>query len=653
LEKKKLTEKNILIYFIIIISIFLYFFLMYQTLKPNILTWWSDEYEYVSQARNFALFSKLETSFYSARAVLYGNFPSFGYHPILYSFLMGLFLKIFNAVPKTTFAFNYMLTFLTLLIVYFYSKERIEKKETIYPPILVATFPVFIIYTNTQSPEIFFICIVSLVYYIFFKNSFKFNISHFTLLVLLAMVSCQRYTYFILSGAILIFIYYRWLKDKKIIYFLSSIIFFTGFYYLLYRLFVSKLQFYPTAFGESTYFHIKYYGISSLASKETWALFYHYIIQNIIKFIHIFINPASDYFIFHWLFFGIIFINIFLLFKTKERTLKKELSLILIPEFILIIACITSYPPGDLEHFSHLRPLFGFLPLNLFYLIIFIKKLKLKIKIVFLSVFISLLLISSFYAYKPFYTKKIENSSHSYAQNIKIMSDTIEKYRYKDHLTIAGIDDIEAPLRDCVVFGNNGDKFIRTNQFPLTEEEINPFMEKVNIDMWLIKNDNCSIKNRLNKWPFSYDIKNDDIFWKLFIKEDAYPMELFYETDIDKFTDEWRPLNQCRLIIVKNQIVVNASGEDSYFENMHIFDFNENLNYYLKITLISPEDSYLQIYYRKDDPAYREQNSSKLLTVKGENTFITKISENMIRIDPGTVEGIYIIKDIRIYSSEY
>ena len=92
--KKQSLTKTILIILAIIVITLTYFTLMYIVFKPNVLTWWSDEYEYISQARNFALFSKLETSFYSAKAVLYGNFPSFGYHPILYSFLAGLFLKV-------------------------------------------------------------------------------------------------------------------------------------------------------------------------------------------------------------------------------------------------------------------------------------------------------------------------------------------------------------------------------------------------------------------------------------------------------------------------------------------------------------------------------------------------------------------------------
>ncbi len=178
-------------------------------------------------------------------------------------------------------------------------------------------------------------------------------------------------------------------------------------------------------------------------------------------------------------------------------------------------------------------------------------------------------------------------------------------------------------------------------------------MEKVDIDMWLIKNDNYSIKHRLSKWPFSYNIKDDDPSWQLFITEDAYPMKLIYKNGIDKFLDEWRPLNNCNLAVVNNKMIVDASGDDPYFENINVFNFNENLNYYLKITIISPIDSSLQIFYRKEDPTYSEQKSSKILTVKGENTFITRIHGNMIRIDPGTTGGKYIIKDIRIYSSEY
>ena len=108
-EYNKKVLLKILIILSILVFLAIYFFLLFKLFKPNFLTWWSDEYEYVSTARNFALFNKLETSFYTAKAVLYGNFPSFGYHSALFSFLMGLFLKIFGANPKTTFIFNYLL----------------------------------------------------------------------------------------------------------------------------------------------------------------------------------------------------------------------------------------------------------------------------------------------------------------------------------------------------------------------------------------------------------------------------------------------------------------------------------------------------------------------------------------------------------------
>ena len=165
----------------------------------------------------------------------------------------------------------------------------------------------------------------------------------------------------------------------------------------------------------------------------------------------------------------------------------------------MIFIGITAYVTTDLDNFTHLRLSLGFLPLNLFYIFIFIKKIKIKARIVFLSIFIPFLLVSSFYTCKPFYFRKIESSNFLDRQNIELISNTIDNYRFKDNLVIAGIDDEEVSLRNYIVFGDSGDKFIRTNQIPLIEEEIYPFMEKVDIDMWLIKNDNYSLKHRITK----------------------------------------------------------------------------------------------------------------------------------------------------------
>ena len=157
----KLSLRNkVLISFLVLVVLLTYFFINFYIFKPNVLTWFSDEYEYVSQARNYALFSNLETSFYSAKAALEGNFPSLGYHPILFSFLMGLLLKLFKASPNTIFVFNYLLALATVIIMFFYSRQRLKVKEIVYPVLILALFPIFVLYMNIQSPELFFICLV-------------------------------------------------------------------------------------------------------------------------------------------------------------------------------------------------------------------------------------------------------------------------------------------------------------------------------------------------------------------------------------------------------------------------------------------------------------------------------------------------------------
>lgn len=650
--KKYISRKNILITIFFLILIALYFFLMYKILKPNILTWWSDEYEYVSQARNFALFSKLEASFYSAKAALYGKFPSFGYHPILFSFLMGLFLKIFKGNPNATFTFNYFLSFLILITMYFYSKQRIEKRLSIYPILLVALFPIMLIYSNTQATEVFFMLLVPLIYLIFYKNQLKFNPQHFIILLLLSIISCQRFTYLIIAVTLLPYIYFNWLKNKKVFYFLSSVTFFISSYLLLFYIFNSDTQLYLAEEKIHVLQYFKYYGIPTLLNKESWIFFYQHVLENLNNLSNFFLNISSNYFLFHWLLFGIIFFNLFLLFKTKDKILKKELALFLIPQCLLLIAGATLHVTKDLGNFSHLRPAFGFIPLNLFYLFILIKKLKFKIRNIFLVFFVPIFILSSFFTIKPFYLKKIEACSNQNVTNIQSITSAMEKYSYKKDLIISGIDDIEMPIRNYIVYSNSGDKFVRTNQFQLTNDELKKYMDKIDTDIWITKNNDPFIINQLHKWPFRYNI-NGNKDWVLFITRDAFPMIPLYRFDSENFQNFWEPLNNCEFIIENNEIIINAFGNDPYFESIIPFDFNDSTNYYIEVKLISPEPSYLQIFNRYENSNYNEGNSSKLLTIKGGNYFITKLTGNIIRIDPGTMKGIYIIKEISIYCSKY
>jgi len=655
---EKSSQRKILTIISILIIIIVYFTLMFINFKPNVLTWWSDEYEYVSEARNFALFSKLETSFYSAKAVLYRNYPSLGYHPILYSFLMGLFLKIFRAAPWSTFLFNYILALLTILVMYLYTKERLEKKYIPYPLILIALFPLIVIYTNTQSPEVFFFFLISLIYYIYFKNKDKFNIVHFIILFLMAIAACQRFTYLILF-ILLIFSYYNWWKNRKILWIISSFLFYISCSYLLYRAFGSNTQLYPAIHEGSIYFHLKNYGIKNLFSKETFLLFLKYISLNLKKLIYLFSNPSSNYFLLHWLMLVIIVLNIVLFFKIKNKNLKKELSMILIPEIILIIATIMTYPLTDLEHFSHLRPFLGFIPLNLLFLFILLGRPKTKLRIVYLTVFILFILASSYFVYRPFYLKKIENDNLIIKNKVNNIENMLEKYRYKDSLTIAGIDDLEYPIRDYIVFNNHGDKFIRINQFELSKNELLEFTSKNYIDIWLDKEQNLwftkmnnyFIKEHLNAFPYIFDVSIDENRWVILLKEEAFQKEFNFRTNSENFLNTWKSLNQCLLTVDNNQMVVYSYGRDPYFENVLPFNFGKKADYYIKITIIPPAPTYLQIFSRTNDTSYTEKKSSKFLVYNNkENTIISKISGNIIRIDPGVIEGKYIIKELSIYS---
>ncbi|GAG59109.1 unnamed protein product, partial [marine sediment metagenome] len=165
-------------------------FFMFEPNTPTHIGPWNDNYTYRYIGYNFAKYSTLEDSFYFAQSALSGEIPSKGYHPSFFSFLIGLILKIFNSNYKSFFILNYIFSFSMFIVLYFYSRERLDRLELYIFLIILSLSPAVLIFTNVIMMEILFLPTIPLIYFLYFKNKQKyFNYQHIICLLLLPIMA--------------------------------------------------------------------------------------------------------------------------------------------------------------------------------------------------------------------------------------------------------------------------------------------------------------------------------------------------------------------------------------------------------------------------------------------------------------------------------
>lgn len=502
-------DKKIKIFKILIItSLFLaYFVTIFIIFKPNIpthISFWNDNYCYRLVAYNFAKYSKLEDSYFFSQSVIYGKFPSAGYHSTLFSFLIGLVLKIFNNNTSAFFLLNYLLTAGMFITMYFYSKKRLENKYLYLFLTILAIFPIILIFSNVIMMETLFIFLVPFIYYLFFKNvNNKFNIWHIIFLFLLAMVLAARYSYIFLIITLLLVIYIYWGKNKNIFKIILSFFIFTSLSFALIKIFNSNLAYYPVWPKSSTYWYISSYGFKSTFTKEFWVVLTETAVKNITRLIDIMKSPLTSEGSLHWLLFLILASNLVFLIKSKNKKITKELALILIPEFIILISSILIY---SVVFIRHLRPIFGFIPLNLLYIFTYFKNLNIKIRNIILIILIPILMFTSFNWCKTLYIDKNVNSPTQIESSVWI-SDIIKKYKDKDRVIIAS--DFNE-MWDVIYNYNIEDKCISMNHFTLSEKDFTKLIQKDFIDIWIIDKNGYIAKNNYLKY-----LDNSSLFIKI------------------------------------------------------------------------------------------------------------------------------------------
>jgi len=503
-ENKKIKIFKILI----IISLFLaYFVTIFIIFKPNIpthISFWNDNYCYRLVAYNLAKYSKLEDSYFFSQSVIYGKFPSAGYHSTLFSFILGLILKVFNNSKSAYFLFNYFLTATMFSTMYFYSKRELREKQLLLFIVILATFPVIIIFSNVIMMEIFFISMVPFVYYIFLKlPNMQFNVYHFIILLILSLIITARYTYAIIAFFMLFITYKKWIKNKNILRIFLSIIIFGALLFIFIKIFNSNLAYYPIYSKSNTYYYIVHYGIKSIFTREFWFVLITNAFKQINIFINILKNPLSPEGSLHWLLFFLLIFNLIFMIRSKNSKIKKELFLILTPEFIILISSILFY---SVTFIRQLRPIFGFIPLNILYTFVYLKKLKIKRQSVIILISIPLLIFTSFNWCKTLYIDKNFNSPKQ-IKSAQWISDIINTYKNKNRYIIAsGFNQ----MWDVIYEYNIDDICISMNHFELPEEDFSKLSQKNYIDIWIIDKSSYITKNGLLKY-----LDNSRIFVRL------------------------------------------------------------------------------------------------------------------------------------------
>lgn len=293
--------------------------------------------------------------------------------------MLNLIFKIFNDY------LIYWITFvLVLVILFFYLKQRVNIRDTIIILILNLSFPYFYTYNNIYYNErykgIFFIFLILITYFLFFKlisnkpDKHK-SFSYFYTIFLgfsIALITRLRSVFIILILMILYYLNINFYKNKlfkNLILFDLSYISFVILFFL-----ISKISIYH-------YFLIDKFSIFSLKA----------FIDNL------FLYPRESMLLLIllvWLLFSNI---VFLKFGNSQ--LKTEIHFILFPEIIIFFIYLILFSSKNILHAATYLGLFPFIPLNIYYIYLLIKDFSLKIKITILLLFSLAGFVSNFFYY--------------------------------------------------------------------------------------------------------------------------------------------------------------------------------------------------------------------------------------------------------------
>ena len=197
------------------------------------------------------------------------------------------------------------------------------------------------------------------------------------------------------------------------------------------------------------------------------------------------------------------------------------------------------------------------------------------------------------------------------------------------------------------------------DQSDLNKDELKELGEKSFIDIWLEKEpdlgptevDNYYMKEQYRNFPFIFNVNIDNSKWVALLKEESFEKEFNYRITHDKSINSWKLINQDNLYFEDDEILIDSIEGNPYIENIIPLNLKKDTQYYIKIIIIPSEDTRAQIFSRTESGAFDENKSFEYpIYSDTENIIITKISGNIIRINPGLKKGTYSIKALDIFS---
>ena len=156
-----------------------------------------------------------------------------------------------------------------------------------------------------------------------------------------------------------------------------------------------------------------------------------------------------------------------------------------------------------------------------------------------------------------------------------------------------------------------------------------------------------NIKNIFSENNFNAIVINTENISGLYNQLFTHPIIQISGSDFFKY---FKPLNECKFLNKDNNLYIQVSGDDSYFENINELNLLEHKPLLISINLYSFKDTVLQIYSRNKNENYKEENSVNFKIIQGNNkvNYLIYNPENIkyIRIDPTNIKSDIIIKKI-------
>lgn len=150
------------------------------------------------------------------------------------------------------------------------------------------------------------------------------------------------------------------------------------------------------------------------------------------------------------------------------------------------------------------------------------------------------------------------------------------------------------------------------------------------------------------------EILNNPISSKTNVNKDKETRPLFYSLE-NNLLEKGNMISSFKK--EESEWTFISNGDDPHFMVPNFVNYNDVNELFVRIKITVPEDTMLQIFYKSKETSLNQNQSIKKNVKKGQNSlnihirFEVPITE--IRLDPGTVEGEYVLHKFEIRDKVY